>query len=686
MTIKIQPFSIYKQTFSQKTDRQEIYFQKNISKPVINSYSDLGITPCHVLSFKSSEEIKSLSDELKELDNMHCPTCGIKLLNMSEMKRLIAKSKKADTPENFVNFLQEYKESIPKKYKRVLDSAEKNSQLTCVRTIPDLIDIMHDIAVISLDKAIDRIINIIQDYKNKYNFSDSDNVLLEEFEIRLKALDIQNDDKLLPVFQKAIKETIRNLEYPDKEILIQNITKEILPDLFYQHLFPVRKNCFDDEYYKKKFVQRIFDSAFSNTQKIVSTPDGEEFPANRILTCKDCWIAPPYNYLKENMKKENFENNFSKYIEEISQKILDGKLQSEKKYSLMLRGFVFKLSQGHIKIDKTKYPALKAVQNQIFEESQKILDFDPVNQSGVPCSSCGTITLTHQEKLELMEKAKNAATISELVSILKKNEKHLDIKNKQILAEMEDILGNKPDINENELIKQLKISASAEIKKQLSGNIAVCKIMEPGLGGQDRKYIRQYIDEVENKYLKCSYNQMFPYHDYMDLVRETIYKIQEDGIKRHYNNKFKESVRNAYAKQTLFFPVSELVQKIGSPLKVAVQNMFKGSVATIDHFIPRNKKGENDLSNLTVMCRNCNAEKTNYSMKKWLILNPKWPQNLQNYVNEIGRMIKVGQLDISYEKYLKDLIENTTNLSEGRIHLHYVPKTPIKKLKTKNRL
>ena len=253
MTIKIQPFSIYKQTFSPKTDRQEIYFQKNISKPVINSYSDLGITPCHVLSFKSSEEIKSLSDELKELDNMHCPTCGIKLLNMSEMKRLIAKSKKADTPENFVNFLQEYKESIPKKYKRVLDSAEKNSQLTCVRTIPDLIDIMHDIAVISLDKAIDRTINIIQDYKNKYNFSDSDNVLLEEFEIRLKALDIQNDDKLLPVFQKAIKETIRNLEYPDKEILIQNITKEILPDLFYQHLFPVRKNCFDDEYYKKKW-------------------------------------------------------------------------------------------------------------------------------------------------------------------------------------------------------------------------------------------------------------------------------------------------------------------------------------------------------------------------------------------------------------------------------------------------
>ena len=683
MTMKIQPISIYRQIVIPRTDRQ-INYQNETKTQNLSEYSGTKAMSYFPLSFKSSEGIKSLSEELMELDNIHCPTCGIKLLNPNEMKKLAVKSKKIDTPEKFVNFLQEYNESIPKKYKRVLDSAQRNAQLTCVRTIPDLIDIMHDAAVISLDKSIDKTIDIIQDYKNKCNFSDSDNVLLEEFEIRLKALDTQNNDKLLPVFQKALKETIGNLEYSDREELRQNIVKEILPDLFYHHLFPVRKDCFDDKYYKKKFVQRIFDSAFSNVQKIVTVPEGEEFSANRILTCKDCWVAPPYQYLKENMKKENFEKNFSRHIEEIAQNVLEGKLQSEKKYPLMLRGFVFKLSQGHIKIDKTKYPALKAVQTQVFEESQKILDFDPVNHSGVPCSSCGTITLTHKEKLDLMEKAKNAADITELVGILKKNERHLDVKNKQILAEMEDILNKNPDISEHEFIKQLKILADAEIKKQLTGNIAVCKIMEHGLAGQDRKYLLQYVDEVQNKYLKCSCNQMFPYQDYMDLVRETIYKIQEDGIRRHYNNKFKESVRNAYTKQTLLFPVPELVQKIGSPLKVAVQNMFKGSVATIDHFVPKNKKGDNDFSNLTVMCRNCNAEKTNYSMKKWLILNPKWPQNLQNYVNEIGRMIKVGQLDRSYEQYLKDLIENTTNLSEGRIHLHYTPKTPIKKPKIKN--
>ena len=61
------------------------------------------------LNFKGAIKIE---DELKKLDNAHCPVCGIKTLSEEKYSEIIEESKNIKTPDDFLNLLKKIKNTF----------------------------------------------------------------------------------------------------------------------------------------------------------------------------------------------------------------------------------------------------------------------------------------------------------------------------------------------------------------------------------------------------------------------------------------------------------------------------------------------------------------------------------------------------------------------------------------------
>ena len=78
--------------------------------------------------------------------------------------------------------------------------------------------------------------------------------------------------------------------------------------------------------------------------------------------------------------------------------------------------------------------------------------------------------------------------------------------------------------------------------------------------------------------------------------------------------------------------------------------MFKGSIATIDHLVAKNRQGWENIANYVVMCKNCNNEKTNYSIMHWLDIHPPVAKNMQKYMDVIVDKLHKGEFKEEYMK------------------------------------
>ena len=77
------------------------------------------------------------------------------------------------------------------------------------------------------------------------------------------------------------------------------------------------------------------------------------------------------------------------------------------------------------------------------------------------------------------------------------------------------------------------------------------------------------------------------------------------------------------------------------------------------------------------MCRNCNTEKTDYPLLRWLDIHPEMPKNVQKYMNKIVSMINNNELGPEYRKYPKIFSKKIAQLSHGKVD----PKYKLKPLK-----
>ena len=119
------------------------------------------------------------------------------------------------------------------------------------------------------------------------------------------------------------------------------------------------------------------------------------------------------------------------------------------------------------------------------------------------------------------------------------------------------------------------------------------------------------------------------------------------------------------------FPGEEISEKVGGDLKVLVQDMIKSSVATIDHVVAKNRDGDNSPANCAVMCKQCNSEKTNYTMRHWFKIHHKdINRNMQRYLDFVTKLIKKEKIE-GYENYPQEFAKKVQESTLDKIVLKY---------------
>lgn len=672
MAMKISPIISNNRIINSNTTNSSSTF---VSAPIASQADKSNVLPAQKFylptNFKANET-KSFEKDMRNLQNIHCPVCGVKMLSKKEIMSLLAEGERIKSINSFIAWLERNEESIPENYKKVISSAKRNAGEYGTKNIEDLIHRMRESAFVASENAVDDMKQIIAEAQKQNNYSDSDNVLLDECFVKLDELEIYGKKDILRPIKEILQDTVNNLEDDNAKTLYYSLMNTAAPAGMYQRLFPDEKNQFTNDSYRRQFLQNIFNHSFSSLDKIITNFVGDRnIKQNLIMTCQDCKAPESSHIFKYHQNNPKLKENFVHYLEDVGKNVLNDKVTEGTDYVLGLIPFVKKITAGHINVNLYKNETLKEVNVKEFYENQEKVDFEPVKNEGVPCASCGDMTITHNQKLDYFKEIESKKDMHGLADFLKEHSDAVNTRYKSLVEAFLSKLEENPDISEIDMVKFLKIFTSAKLKAQLASNVKTVTLKWSEFNSSDKALIQEYIDEVNEKFLKLPDNKPFPYEAHSDLLKRTIYLVSDNNFKNRFGNKFKESIRKRYSRQLIMYPRKETVKKVGSPMKVIVEDIFKGSVATVDHFVAKDRNGWERLPNYVVMCKNCNAEKTNYSVKHWSLINPEFGKNLQKYLNKIVEMIKKGELSSKYESYPAVLASSVSKLTDGKIVLRF---------------
>lgn len=94
--------------------------------------------------------------------------------------------------------------------------------------------------------------------------------------------------------------------------------------------------------------------------------------------------------------------------------------------------------------------------------------------------------------------------------------------------------------------------------------------------------------------------------------------------------------------------------------------IFAGYQMTVDHFIPLDKGGSNQMINLIPLCKDCNESKDNklYSMEYIKYLKPKYKQQINDYLDSYVQVIDYCQRHrlLAYDEYNRSILITPRNV------------------------
>ena len=94
--------------------------------------------------------------------------------------------------------------------------------------------------------------------------------------------------------------------------------------------------------------------------------------------------------------------------------------------------------------------------------------------------------------------------------------------------------------------------------------------------------------------------------------------------------------------------------------------IYAGYQMTVDHFIPLDKGGSNQMINLIPLCKDCNESKDNklYSMDYIKYLKPKYKQQIKDYLDSYVQVIDYCQRHrlLAYDEYNRSILITPRNV------------------------
>lgn len=607
----------------------------------------------------------NIGDRLLSLSGIHCPSCGVQMLNPNELSELLKIAEKIKTKDEFIEFINKHIEVISP---ILLTNVKAFNHISTKYPDIDMFGLLCKAKANANTNLVYKL-NKLSEYAGSLtetgDFSAEDIKLLTKCKEDLKQIADNPDKEQLYVKVKDIlKSTIPNLEDPGKWKIYARLKQS------FARSFSLRaslSNIQDEEFIAYKLIKNLLSDSAAEIKNIDYRLESEN-DFNKIMMCHKCGSRK--NETIAGMLKPRENHPFYRYIYDLSKNFTPNMDYEEISYPLKLNGYMKKLSHGCV--DAKYSSGLSNLRNKILQLNHRI-DFPLTELDGVPCPGCGKETINHQHKLNIMEQIKFAKDNDELLKIVDDNKRLLRDRYLPIVEEYVDLI-KKGDLSSDKIFETLQDSHIKRMGTCFDECIAYAEKLtkSKGLYVEDAGLVNVFITKIKAMKERYNSDKFFDNKKYNDLLFSTIGNMT--SYSRHkYIDFLRHKMKNEFASQHLFYPDPQIAQQLDNPLKVILQEIMGKAVATKDHFISRQKQGKEETNNIIVLCKDCNNYKGSSEVFSWAKTRKNAKNNMQKYFNYIAKKVQDGELDMSYEKYLLNLQYNANKFSKGILDIKYSP-------------
>lgn len=632
---------------------------KNLGLP--NAYSPL-------LSFKGKPQSVlgwAFDKKISSLDGVACPCCGVKTISRNSADLLVNRANKINTVKEFSMVLKEAEPYLKRPFKLIVkyvsQMAEENPQLPALS------------ACKMLASGASKIMKnrFYYEAKNLDNIIDEENLTGLDKKQLSNTMDYLKSLETVPkwnVLRENLLDSFGKMDTPKKWVYFENLKDKLYE--VYSYSWAVRYDVRHDsrlKYHGSLIKKCLSDSVSEITKYSDSLPDEANF--NKLLVCHRCNINPnKFSIMRDH---PDFEDRAITHIKDLSGQIALNKLEGDNSYIFNVISMMNKISRKEHTFNT--HLITGPARAKIFTEIKSEYAFN--EYGGVPCATCGTEMLTHDQKIKLYEGIEECENLHQLKHFVEMNKVHITPKGRKIFERFGTILNEHPDITEKTLFKKLRKQSNYDIAVDLvTQQINLKKFAKKHeFNSLDQILLVDYMCRLDNIAARCLAGQEFVYDEYDKVINDTLDKMLNPH-KKNLISMLKKNIKTLYIQDILVRPLPIVVEKTGSKAKAMFQNVFKLASFTVDHTNAKSLGGSDDYYNKLGYCKDCNHEKSGRHFISWVSQHPEMNKNLPKQLVKISEIIKENNLK-QFRDYPSEAARNAVKLSRGKLKISTEYKT-----------
>ena len=631
--------------------------QTNSKKLQENSLQNFPKGDFYRVNFEGNQIPIGLISDLKKLDNVPCPCCGLKMLSAETFNKYVKSFENVKTASDLDSILLKIKDNIHPNFSELVKNIEVVIRQNPMADSDFILKKMEDLCNEKSNNEMIILKNKLLDLKQNNDITSEKK---SSISLALKKIEHLDQNVHRRNFYKHIciilKECLENFGENERYYLYKNFNENIKKSFINEYLFLAGKNV--DRRITEAFLENILSYSKSDVHKIYDkVPLGKE---NIILTCNGC----SYNR-KTIHSKSNNKQNYCNYIYTLSQRALDNLIPSQKDYPILVQNYVKKCSKNFLQVNNLQEDFLRLLNDP---EVRKLHEqgFPIVYHDGIFCANCGQKTISHNKKNDIILQIHSAENLKEILAILNQYKDSIKPKYLNILQGYEEQISKFPQISDAKLMKHLKWIAYKDLKLEIEKSILMLKsIMQTQNLSRKEKYaVDIFVYNLEKMLASNSHTKSFSADFYKKEFEKMIQQFTDNPkLYDIMTNEVFVPTRTAYSVHRMLFPSNDVIMKVGSIPKIMAENIIARSLATIDHLVPKilyremdgpiqfTKFQSNRKCNLVVMCKECNSNKGAKDLEIWMNENPNMKENLQKYLTQVENLQKKGIFDKEYLFY-----------------------------------
>ena len=651
--MKIYPIKIYNH-YSNTNN------QNNVMNNGSKDYRQINDLPsCYAPQISFGDNLDEFKNQLLHLDGVHCPGCGCKMLSDEKLKEIVDQAEKTRNIVQYAKLLEKNRDYFHPEFQDFISYVIDFSKNTPDKSFTDLFRILNKGTSVIMKKHFKDNAEYLKKTLDAEVFSTSDQEKISKCIEYLSTLDE------IPKFgeiKKNLMATIGSLDSDKKWDIYVNVKKDIHNIYGYSYNLKFR----DKETAGLPAQAAVVYNMLSNSKNKIAeiyANKGYEKRFNQFLMCKSC--SYDYKSFSSVCMADNAREKLKNYANDIASAIANGKLKNNNLYLYEFLSGVSNFTKDQMKIERSQINGV--AKDKIFTESKSEYRFQ--NYENIPCACCGTPMLTHEQKQDIYRQILDCSNLHELQNVARINSKYINPRYKLVLERFNKILDKKPDISEEDLMNLLQDLSRRDLKQQIERNKnAVLKYQAKyNLNYLDNEFINDFVYRINRNYKTISKDKEFEYYLYKRIVNYSLGKISA-GHRDRIVKIGKTNIKDLYLQDRLVNPIPAVVEKTGGSAKAMFQNIFKGSVITVDHITARDSGGADDNYNKIGYCHDCNRAKTNMNFTDWYDIHPEISENLPKHLEAISKIIKEEKIKDMYD-YPQKVARLSMNLAKGKLKI-----------------